>query len=326
MKASRILTASILLPWCAGIALPVAAQGYPAKSIRLIIPFPPGGSNDIVGRMIGAQLGQRLGQQLVPDNRGGAGGVIGTEAAARAQPDGYTLLIVSIAYAYNPSLYKLSFDPVKSFTPVSLLGSGPNALAVHPSLPVKSTKELIALAKARPGQLLYASAGVGTFQHLGSELFRMMAGIKLVHVPFKGGGPAMNALISNEVQAMLIGYATTAGQVKAGKVRPLAIASAKRLAALPQVPTFAEAGFPDLQAAVPGNWWGMVAPKGTPAPIVHRLAAEIAKALADPAARKKYEDLGLTPVGSTPEEFAAGLPDQARKWRAVLQAMGKLAN
>ena len=317
--------ASILLAFFLGTA---SAQEYPSRPIHVIIPFGSGSLADAVPRLIQPALEASLGQRLVIENRPGAGGNVGAQAVASAAPDGYTVMMAATNnLVINQYMFHdMKFDPLTDLVPVSLVVDVPLILQVNPAVPASTLGEFIAYAKANPGKLNFASPSPGTLPHLAMEIFARSAGLDLVHVPFKGGGPARNALCSNEVQAMLIGYATTAGQVKAGKVRPLAIASAKRLAALPQVPTFAEAGFPDLQAAVPGNWWGMVAPKGTPAPIVHRLAAEIAKALADPAARKKYEDLGLTPVGSTPEEFAAGLPDQARKWRAVLQAMGKLAN
>jgi tripartite-type tricarboxylate transporter receptor subunit TctC len=317
--------ASILLAFSLGTA---SAQEYPSRPLHVIIPFGSGSLADAVPRLIQPALEASLGQRLVIENRPGAGGNVGAQAVVSATPDGYTVMMAATNnLVINQYMFRdMKFDPLTDLVPVSLVVDVPLILQVNPAVPAHTLGEFIAYAKANPGKLNFASPSPGTLPHLAMEIFARSAGLDLVHVPFKGGGPAMNALISNEVQAMLIGYATTAGQVKAGKVRPLAIASAKRLAALPQVPTFAEAGFPDLQAAVPGNWWGMVAPKGTPAPIVHRLAAEIAKALADPATRKKYEDLGLTPVGSTPEEFAAGLPDQARKWRAVLQAMGKLAN
>lgn len=317
--------ASILLAFSLGTA---SAQDYPSRPIHVIIPFGSGSLADAVPRLIQPALEAGLGERLVIENRPGAGGNVGAQAVVSAAPDGYTVMMAATNnLVINQYMFRdMKFDPLTDLVPVSLVVDVPLILQVNPAVPAHTLGEFIAYAKANPGKLNFASPSPGTLPHLAMEIFARSAGLDLVHVPFKGGGPAMNALISNEVQAMLIGYATTAGQVKAGKVRPLAIASAKRLAALPQVPTFAEAGFPDLQAAVPGNWWGMVAPKGTPAPIVHRLAAEIHKALADPATRKKYEDLGLTPVGSTPEDFAAGLPDQARKWRAVLQAMGKLAN
>jgi tripartite-type tricarboxylate transporter receptor subunit TctC len=319
MKPSRMLAAPVLLLCCAGAALPAAAQAYPAKPIRLIIPFPPGGSNDIVGRMIGAQLGQRLGHQVVPDNRGGAGGVIGTEVAARSQPDGYTLLIVSIAYAYNPSLYKLTFDPVKSFTPITLLGRGPNVLAVHPSLPVKSTKELIALAKARPGQLLYASAGVGTFQHLSSELFRMMAGIKMVHVPFKGGGPAMIDVISGNSQISIGSLIQTLPHIRSGRLKALGTGGAKRVPALPDVPTIAESGLPGYEA---NNWWGVLAPAGTPAAVIQKLNGELTAIIGSPETQKRFSSEGAEAVGMTSDAFGKFIASEMTKWSKVVKEAG----
>lgn len=317
--------ASILLALFLGTAL---AQDYPSKPIRLVIPFGPGSLADAVPRLIQPALEASLGQRLVIEHRPGAGGNVGAQAVVSALPDGYTLLMVATNnLVINQFLFRdMKFDPLTDLQPISLIVEVPLILQTHPSLPAQSLGEFIAYAKANPGKLNFASPSTGTLPHLAMEIFARSAGLSMVHVPFKGGAPAMNALIANDVQAMLIGYATTAGQVRSGQVRPIAVASSSRLAALPQVPTFGEAGFPDLQAAVPGNWWGMVAPKGTPAPTVERLAKEIRVALADPATRKKYEDLGLSPVGSPPQEFAAGLPEQARKWRAVLQAMGTLTN
>src|SRR5450759_542696 len=226
--------ACLLLAVAWSIALPAGAQTYPSKPVRLIIPFPPGGSNDIVGRMIAMQLSERLGTQVVVDNRGGAGGIIGTEIAAKAQPDGHTLLIISIAYAFNPSLYKLSFDPVKSFAPVTILGTGPNVLAVFPGLPAKSVKELIALAKQKPGQLNYAVAGVGTFQHLSSELFRIMAGVDIVAVQFKGGGPATIDVIAGHTQVSMGSLIQTLTFIRSGRLRALGTGGLKRTTVLPE--------------------------------------------------------------------------------------------
>jgi len=318
MIDSRILRAAALLVLCAG-APAAQAQAYPSRPIRMIIPFPPGGSNDIVGRMIGAQLTGRIGQQVIADNRGGAGGSIGTEAAARSRPDGYTLLIVSIAYAYNPSLYKLSFDPVKSFAPVALLGRGPNVLAVHPSLPVKSTKDLIALARSKPGQLLYASAGVGTFQHLGSELFRMMAGIQMVHVPFKGGSPAMIDVISGNSQISIGSLIQTLPHIRSGRLKALGTGGAKRVAALPDVPTIAESGLPGYEA---NNWWGLLAPAGTPAGVVTKLNGEIAAILASAETQKRFSSEGAEAANMAPDEFARFIASEMTKWSKVVKEAG----
>jgi len=315
---------SVLLAAFLGTAL---AQDYPSKPVRLVIPFGPGSLADAVPRLIQPALEEKLGQRIVIDHRPGAGGNVGAHAVLDSPADGYTLMMAATNnLVINQYVFRdMRFDPLQDFLPISLIVEVPLILQVNPSLPAQTLKEFIAHARANPGKLNYSSPSTGTLPHLAMEILSRTAGLQLVHVPFKGGAPATNALLANDVQAMLIGYATTAGHVRAEKVRPLAVASGKRLAALPAVPTFGEAGFPELEAAVPGNWWGMVAPRGTPAPVVQRWAAEIRAALADPATQKKYQDLGLTPVGSTPEEFAAALPDQAKKWEAVLRAMGTLA-
>ncbi|HUG79836.1 MAG TPA: tripartite tricarboxylate transporter substrate binding protein [Burkholderiales bacterium] len=315
---------SVLLAAFLGTAL---AQDYPSKPVRLVIPFGPGSLADAVPRLIQPALEEKLGQRIVIDHRPGAGGNVGAHAVLDSPADGYTLMMAATNnLVINQYVFRdMRFDPLQDFLPISLIVEVPLILQVNPSLPAQTLKEFIAHARANPGKLNYSSPSTGTLPHLAMEILSRTAGLQLVHVPFKGGAPATNALLANDVQAMLIGYATTAGHVRAEKVRPLAVASGKRLAALPAVPTFGEAGFPELEAAVPGNWWGMVAPRGTPAPVVQRWAAEIRAALADPATQKKYQDLGLTPVGSTPGEFAAALPDQAKKWEAVLRAMGTLA-
>jgi tripartite-type tricarboxylate transporter receptor subunit TctC len=306
----------------------VWGQDYPSKPIRLVIPFAPGSLADSVPRLMQPALESSLGQRLVIEHRPGAGGNVGAQAVVSSAPDGYTLLMAATNnLVINQFVFQdMKFDPLADLAPVSLVVEVPLILQTHPGVPAKSLGEFIAYAKAHPGKLNYGSPSTGTLPHLAMEIFARTAGLDLVHVPFKGGAPAMNALIANDVQAMLIGYATTAGQVKSGQVRPIAVASSRRLAALPQVPTFGEAGYPELQAAVPGNWWGMAAPKGTPSAVVQRLAREIGAALNDPAIRQKYEDLGLTPIGSTPEQFASGLPEQAQKWRAVLQKIGTVTN
>ena len=317
--------AGVLLSAMLGTA---AAQDYPTRPIRVVIPFGSGSLADAVPRLMQPALEASLGQRLVIENKPGAGGNIGAQTVVSAAPDGYTVMMAATNnLVINQYLFSdMHFDPLVDLVPVSLIVEVPLILQVNPQVPAKTLGEFIAYAKASPGKLNYGSPSAGTLPHLAMEIFARAAGLDMVHVAFKGGGPALNALLGNQVQAMLIGYATTAGQVKAGKVVPLAIASKNRLAALPEVPTFGQAGYPNLEAAVPGNWWGMAAPKGTPPPIVQRLSREIAKALADPAIRQKYEDLGLTPVGSTPQDFAADLPEQARKWREVLQSMGKVTS
>jgi tripartite-type tricarboxylate transporter receptor subunit TctC len=310
---------------CAAAAVlvpPAVAAGeaqYPVKPVRLIVPFPPGGSNDIVGRLIGSELSGRLGQQVVIDNRAGAGGMIGTELASNARPDGYTLLIVSVAFAYNPSIYKslLKFDPEKSFAPVALLGSGPNALTVHPQLPVKSVKDLIALAKAKPGALNYATAGIGSFQHLSSEMFRVMTGVQMVHVPFKGGAPAMADVIAGNSQICIGSLLQVIPHIRSGRLRVLATGGARRVAALPDVPTVAEAGVPGYEAS---NWWGVLSPAGTPGAIIERLNTELSAVLASHEIRKRFEAEGAEVANLGPAAFAKFIRSETAKWAKVVQA------
>jgi len=308
-----LLTATALLLALAGSA---AAQDYPTKPVRLIIPFPPGGSNDVVGRMIATQLGERLGKQVVVDNRGGAGGVLGTEVAAGAAPDGYTILVVSLAYTVNPWLYKLKYDPLKSFVPVAMLASGANVLTVHPSVPVNSLTELIALAKQKPGELNYASAGAGSFQHLGSELFKLMAGVDIVHVPFKGGGPAMIDVVGGHSQVLVSSLVQTGAHIRSGKLKALGVGSAKRSSLFPDIPTIAEAGVPGYEMA---NWWGILAPTGTPQPIVDKLAKEIGVVLSAPETQKHFAAEGAEVVQKTPAEFAAFIEAELAKWQRVVK-------
>ena len=282
---------------CYGLA---AAQTYPSKAVRLIIPFPPGGSNDIVGRFIATKLTERLGKQVVADNRGGAGGVLGSEAAAKSEPDGHTLLIISSAYAINTSLYKLPYDPAKAFAPIAKLGTGPNVFAVYPGVPVNSVKEFIALAKEKPGQLNFAAAGVGSFQHLGSELFKSLTGVDVGIVQFKGGGPAMIDVMGGHTHAALGSLIQFMPHIKSGKVKALGTGGAKRSVSLPDVPTIAEAGVPGYEA---NNWWGILAPAGTPRPIIDRLNKEISAILSSAETQKVFGDQGAEVDKLGPAEF-----------------------
>src|SRR5512134_1854217 len=319
-RCMRMLLRTSLALLLAIVASAAAAQGYPARPVRLIIPFPPGGSNDIVGRMVAAQLGDRLGQQVVADNRGGAGGTIGTELAARAQADGYTLLLISTAYAFNTSIYKkLPYDPVKSLTPVALLGSGPGVLVVNPTLPVNSVAELIALAKERPGKLNNASAGIGSFQHLASELFRLQAGIQWLHVPYKGGGPAMMDLMAGQADASVGSLIQMLPHIRSGKLKALGTTGAKRSAVLPDVPTVAEAGVPGYEAT---NWWGILAPAGTPQPILDRLHQEIAAVQASAETKRRFETEGAEAREMSPADFAAFIAAETAKWARVVKEAG----
>jgi tripartite-type tricarboxylate transporter receptor subunit TctC len=321
MSHARSLMLMALAVLLAGFATIAAAQTYPSKPVRLIVPFPPGGSNDIVGRLIGHELTSRLKQQVVIDNRGGAGGMIGTELAANSQPDGYTLLIISVAYAYNPSIFKsnLKFDPEKAFVPVSLIGTGPNAFTVFPKLPVNSVKDVIALAKAKPGTLNYATAGIGSFQHLGAEMFRLMAGINIVHVPFKGGGPAMADVIAGNTQITIGSLIQVMPFIKSGRLKVLATGGAKRNASLPNVPTIAESGVPGYEA---NNWWGVMAPTGISPAIVKRLHTEIASILSSPEIQKKLESQGAETVSMTSAEFGKFIRSETAKWAKVVKEAG----
>jgi tripartite-type tricarboxylate transporter receptor subunit TctC len=312
---SMRLLATLALVLTLGTAV-AAADVYPSKPLRLIVPFPPGGSNDIIGRMIGAQLGERLGKQVIVDNRGGAGGTLGTEIAAKSPPDGYTLLVVSAAYAFNASLYKLPYDPAKAFLPVAMLGTGPNVIAVFPGLPVNSLKELIALAKAKPGQLNYASAGVGSFQHLASELFKMTAGVDIVGVQFKGGGPATIDVVGGHTQMSFGSLVQALPHIRSGKLKVLAVGASKRSGILPEVPTAGEAGLPGYEAS---NWWGLVAPAGTPPAVIDRLHKELSVILTSAETRKRFEAEGAEAVQMSPGEFGAFVAAETVKWARVVK-------
>jgi tripartite-type tricarboxylate transporter receptor subunit TctC len=294
-----------------------AAQDYPTKPVRLIIPFPVGGSNDVVGRIIATHLSERLGRQVIVDNRGaGAGGIVGTEVAANSPHDGYTLLIISIAHAVNPWLYKLPYDPIKSFAPVAILASGPNVLVVNPELPARSVTELLAAAKAKPGQLQYASAGIGSFQHLGGELFKLMAGVDILHVPFKGGGPAMIDVVGGHTKVMFSSLVQTTPHIRSGKLRALGTGGVARSPVLPEVPTIAEAGVPGYEAV---NWWGVVAPAGTSAAIVEKLHLDISAVQDSEAVRSHFANEGAQVVRMSSAQFAAFIEKEMQKWQRVVK-------
>jgi tripartite-type tricarboxylate transporter receptor subunit TctC len=296
-----------------------AAQSYPNRPVRLIVPFPPGGSNDVVGRIIAAQLSTRLDKPVIVENQGGAGGLIGAEMVARSQPDGYTLLLISVAYAFNPAIYKLPYDPATAFTPVAMLGAGPVVIAVTPTLPVGSVKELIALAKEKPGELNYATAGIGSFQHLASELFKLQAGVDIVHIPFKGGGPAMMDVIAGNTQITIGSLVQMLPQIKAGKLKALAVGSANRVAALPELPTISEAGVPGYEVT---NWWGIVVPAGTPRSVIDRLHKDLTSIVVSSETKKRFETEGSEPLSMSIDEAGRFIAAETVKWARVVKEAG----
>ena len=320
--AARVSSFALAALVLAGSAL---AQAWPTKPIRLIVPFPPGGSADILARAIGQKLGDGLGQQVIIDNRPGAGTAIGAEATAKAAPDGYTIMLGTVSsHAINPALNPgLKFDPIKDFAPVSLVASIPFALIVHPSLPVNSARDLIALAKAKPGSLNYSSAGNGTSNHLAGELFKSMTGTFMVHIPYKGSAPALNDLIAGQVQLMYDLVLTAAPHVKSGAVRALAVTGRERSAALPGVPTVAESGVPGYEVTA---WFGFFAPAGTPVAVVNTLNAETVKAMRLQDLRDRLGSQGAEALTSTPEQFSGYVKDELTKWTRVVKASGMKAD
>jgi len=313
MKILFFLLAALLVPHPAG------AQAYPERPVKLVIPFPPGGSNDVVGRVIAAQLSERLGQSVVVENRGGGGGTLGINAAAKSAADGYTLLLVSVGYPMSIALGAMPHESLRWFTPVASVGTGPSILVVPTSLPARSLQELVALAKAKPGALNAGSAGPGSFQHLATELFRLQAGIDIVIVQYKGGGPALTDTIAGVVQMNVGSVIQNLPHVRSGKLRALGIGGAKRVAAMPEVPTFAEAG---LQGAEASNWWGIVVPAGTPAPVMERLRGEILALLDSAETRKRFELEGAEVLRTTQPEFAKLITDETDKWTRVVKQAG----
>ena len=302
------------------VALPVLAQSYPVKPIRLVLPYPPGGGTDVIARPLAQKLTEQLGQQVIVDNRGGAGGNIGMEFVAKSPADGYTLLFALTAqYAVNPSLYpKLPYDPVRDYAPISLLANAPYLLVVHPALPAKSVAELVALVKARPGQLSYSSSGNGSGAHLAGEMLRSLARVEILHVPYKGAGPAMPDLIAGQVQLSFITYTAAGPHIKTGRLRALGVTTAKRSPTLPDLPAIGEtvAGY---DSAV---WYGFAAPAGTPSEIVSKLNAEVLRVLAAPDFRSRITLEAVSPIGSTPEEFGSFMKSEIVRWAKVVKDSG----
>src|SRR5436190_2876546 len=297
------------------------AAEYPAKPIRIIVPAAPGGGTDIIARLVAQGLNERWGQSVVVDNHGGGGGVVGVPLVTKAAADGYTMLLGSNGHVtFAPALYRnLPYDPQKDLAPISLVANQPFIMAVHPSLPARSVKELIALAKKSPGLITYASGGSGGASHLGTELFQITAGVSMVHVPYKGTGPGMSALLSGEVQVLVVGVATILPHISTHKVRALAVTGAKRSQAVPELPTIAEAGVPGYEFDV---WYGLLFTGGTPRPIVTKTHDELVRILATPLTANRYASAGLEPVTTTPEEFAAMIKTEIPRWQKVVKAAG----
>ncbi len=316
MKHAAVIVASVALLAAAS----VQAQRYPERPVRAVVPFPAGGGTDILARLLLQKVSVRLGATFVIDNRAGAGGTIGTEIVAKAPADGYTILVASSSHTINPSVYrKLGYNPARDFAPVTLIASGPGLLVVHPAVPAKSVKELIALGKAKPGQLNYASAGNGTPPHLAAELFKSMAGVDFVHVPYKGNVPAFVDLIAGSVSLSFPTITSGLPPVRSGKLRALGVTSKQRSAVVPEIPTIAEAGLPGYEAT---TWYGMLAPAATPAGIVTRLQREMVDAIGLPDIRDKLLAQGLEPVGNKPSEFAGIISAELVKWSKVVAAAG----
>ena len=323
----RPVTILVLAAACAAAGPHAAAQAagsYPSRPIRMILPASPGGPVDVIARTVGTGLAEALGQQIVMDNRAGAGGIIGAEIVVNANPDGYTLMFAhSGPLAIEAALHsKLSYHPLKSFAPVSLVAESPYALIVNPAMPAKSVKELVALAKSRPGKFHYASGGIGTGIHMAGELLNVAAGVKIVHVPYKGAGPGMAALISGEVDMMFNGVSSALPHIKAGRLRALAISSAQRTPLLPDLPTVAESGLTYETA----GWYGLVAPARTPKPVTAKLQSHLHKALNTPEMKVRLAGQGIDGIASTPEQLTLHLRAELEKWTAVVNAAGLKAD
>lgn len=295
------------------------AQGYPNRAVRLIVPFPPGGSNDILGRILAQRFSERLGQQMIVENRPGADGIIGSDLVAKAAPDGYTLLVISTSFAINPASNRVPYDAVKDFTAVGMLGDGPTVISVHPSFPARNIKTLIAMAKARTGEIAYASSGTGGIIHLTGELFSLMAGIKLLHVPYKGSGPGAIDVVGGQIPVLISTVASALGQLKSGRLRALGTGSIKRSSLLPDVPTIAESGVPGFDARV---WWGILAPARTPKAVVDRLDAEMARMLEQPQVREQVVAAGGEPAFVAAEGFGKLVADEVVKWAKIARQAG----
>jgi len=311
MKSTWLLALALSLG-----ALSAQGQTYPSKPVKIVVGFAPGGGSDFAARVIATQLTERLKNQVIVENKPGAGSLLGAEYVIKSAPDGYTLLLTPASYTVNPSVYKLSFDPLNDITPIAQISKGPYIVAVHPSVPAKTLKELVAYAKANPGKLSYASSGNGAHIHVATEYLLYTAGINIVHVPYKGSGPALNDTVGGQVQMIFGSVATALQYVKSGRLRPLAVTTPKRIAAAPDVPTVAESGYPGWEVT---NWHGLVGPKGLPKDIVQRLNKEVNVAVHSPDMVKVLSGDGLEPAGGTPEELAALLKSEVARWAQVVK-------
>ena len=301
------------------LMLPAFAQQYPSKPVRIIVPFAPGGGSDFIARFMAQKMSAGLGQQVVVENKPGAGGMLGITQGVQSPPDGYTLTLIASSYTVNPSVYKFTFDPVADITPIIQLSQGPLLVVVNPKLPVKNTRELIALARQKPGQLNFASSGQGSVIHLATELFDSMAGIKMNHIPYKGTGPALTDTIGGQTDVFFSSTATAMPHVKSGKLRAIAVTTAKRIPALPDVPTVAESGVPGYDVVL---WHGLIGPKGLPRPVVERISAEAAKALKLKDTADQLQNDGVAPAGGTPEQFGEQIKKEIGIWRKVATHAG----
>jgi tripartite-type tricarboxylate transporter receptor subunit TctC len=317
---AALIRLSLLVVACAASALPVSAQNYPAGPVRVVVPFPPGGGVDSAGRLLTTRLTESFGKSFVVENRGGANGNIGTEVVAKSAKDGYTLLFTGAGFVTNPSLYaRIPYDALRDFDPISLMALGPNVLVVHPSLPVKTVKDLIALAKAKPGAIGFAGSGSGSTPHLAGELFNALAAVRMVHIPYRGTGPAMIGLLSGETPVMFLPAINAGPHIKAGRLRAIAVTSTVRLPVMRELPTVAEAGLKGYESS---QWYGVLAPAGAPEEILNALNAHAVRIVQTADMQQRLHDDGLVPVGNTRQQFAAYIKTELMKWADVIKRSG----
>ncbi len=320
MNRRRFVSFGALVALALCLSVPLEAAQFPVRPVRLIVPYPPGGANDVIVRLLQPSMSQQLGQNVVIDNRGGGNTIIGSEIAARSPADGYTILIVAAGHTINPSLYpKLPYDTAHDFAPVALIGDGAYVLVAHPSLGVSTASELIAAAKSKPGQITYASSSIGNFTHLAAELFDSLAGVKMLHVPYKGGNPAMSDVLAGRVNIFFSTVAVARPHIETGRIKALGVTTAQRSRALPSVPTIAESGLPGYEAS---GWYGIVAPAGTPKPVIERLHDVIQTAARPPETREKLLTVGVEAVDMTSAQFGARIASELAKWEKIVKPLG----